>query len=62
MLDWIDPDNNQHVGGAESDYYESLDPPYQAKDGPMDDLSELLLVRGITGSITVFSCARTGST
>jgi len=48
ILDWIDPDNNQHVGGAESDYYESLDPPYQAKDGPIDDLSELLLVRGIS--------------
>jgi hypothetical protein len=48
ILDWIDPDNNQHVGGTESDYYESLDPPYQAKDGPIDDLSELLLVRGIS--------------
>jgi len=48
ILDWIDPDQNQHVGGAESDFYETLAPPYQAKDGPMDDLSELLLVRGIS--------------
>jgi len=47
ILDWIDPDQNQHVGGTESDIYESLDPPYQAKDGPIDDLTELLLIRGI---------------
>jgi len=48
ILDWIDRDKNPHVGGAESDYYESLDPPYKAKDGYMDDISELLLVRGVT--------------
>lgn len=48
ILDWIDRDQNPHVSGAETDYYESLDPPYHAKDGYMDDLSELLLVRGIT--------------
>ncbi len=48
ILDWIDRDKNPHVNGTESDYYESLDPPYQCKDGYMDDISELLLVRGVT--------------
>jgi len=48
ILDWIDPDKNQHVGGTESDVYESLNPPYKAKDGPIDELNELLLVRGIS--------------
>jgi len=48
ILDWIDPDNIQHIGGAESDEYSSRNPPYLAKDGPIDDLSELLLVRGIS--------------
>ena len=48
ILDWIDVDNNVHIGGAESDYYQSLDPPYFAKNQPIDDLSELLLVRGVT--------------
>ncbi len=48
ILDWIDPDNTIHVNGAESDYYQSLNPPYFAKNKPLDDLSELLLVRGIT--------------
>jgi len=48
ILDWMSPDQNQLVGGTESRYYESLDPPYEAKDGPIDDLSELLLVHGIS--------------
>jgi type II secretory pathway component PulK len=47
ILDWIDPDPGQRVGGTESDHYESLDPPYQAKNGPIDELNELLLIRGI---------------
>ena len=48
ILDWRDPDSNTHLSGTESDYYESLDPPYFCKDGPIDDLTELLLVRGVT--------------
>ena len=47
IRDWIDPDPGERVGGTESDYYESLDPPYQAKNGPIDELNELLLIRGI---------------
>ncbi len=47
ILDWIGPPNNPRPAGAESDYYQSLNPPYYAKNAPMDDLSELLLVRGI---------------
>ena len=48
ILDWIDQDGGTHPGGTESEYYESLDPPYFAKNRPMDDLSELQLVRGVT--------------
>jgi general secretion pathway protein K len=48
ILDWIDADNTTRVDGAESDYYQGEDPPYYAKNGPMDDLSELLLVKGMT--------------
>lgn len=51
ILDWTDPDDDTHVEGAESDYYKGLDPPYMAKNGPMDDISELLLVKGITPEI-----------
>jgi general secretion pathway protein K len=48
ILDWIDPDDNARIQGTESQFYESLEPPYEAKNGPIDDLSELLLIRGIT--------------
>ena len=30
MLDWMDPDDVTHTQGAESDYYQSLDPPYRS--------------------------------
>ena len=48
ILDWRDPDDKPHMAGAESDFYQRLNPPYFAKDGPLDDLSELLLVNGVT--------------
>lgn len=48
ILDWRDADDNTHLSGTESDFYLGLTPPYSAKDGPIDDLSELLLIRGIT--------------
>jgi general secretion pathway protein K len=49
ILDWIDPDDNEHVGGgAENDFYHRQQPPYDAKNGPIDDLSEMLLINGVT--------------
>lgn len=48
IQDWIDTDDATRPAGAESDYYQGLNPPYYAKNGPMDDLSELLLVKGVT--------------
>lgn len=51
ILDWIDPDDNTHIGGTESDVYQTMDPPYFAKNQPIDDLSELLLVRGVTPEV-----------
>lgn len=48
ILDWIDSDDQPRTGGAESDYYSGLNPPYLAKNGPIESLDELLLVRGIT--------------
>lgn len=49
ILDWRDPDNDPMINGAESDdFYLRQSPPYFAKNGPIDDLSELLLVKGMT--------------
>lgn len=47
ILDWIDPDDSTRINGAENDYYEGMNPAYEAKNGPIDDLSELLLIKGI---------------
>jgi general secretion pathway protein K len=52
LLDWRDKDDLVSVGGgAESDYYEKLDPPYRAKNGPVDDIGELLKVRGVSSEL-----------
>jgi general secretion pathway protein K len=48
IQDWINPDAAPRLAGAESDYYQTLTPPYYAKNAPIDDLSELLLIKGVT--------------
>jgi type II secretory pathway component PulK len=48
ILDWRDTDDSPRVAGAESDYYQGLNPPYYAKNAPFDNLAELLLVKGVT--------------
>ena len=49
IRDWIDPNDDAAMGGgAESDFYRMLNPPHVAKNGPIDDLSELLKIRGIS--------------
>jgi general secretion pathway protein K len=48
ILDWRDPDDFYRVNGAENDYYQSLREPYHCKNGNLDSIEELLLVRGVT--------------
>lgn len=48
IVDWMDADSDTRPGGAESDYYLGLNPQYRAKNGPIDSIDELLLVRGVT--------------
>ncbi|HNR50137.1 MAG: type II secretion system minor pseudopilin GspK [Bacteriovoracaceae bacterium] len=47
LKDWLDADDQPEFGGAESDYYRSLDPPYICKNGPLDAPEEILLVKGM---------------
>ena len=47
IQDWVQPGDMPRIAGAKSDYYQGLTPPYKCKEAPMDDLSELLLVKGI---------------
>jgi hypothetical protein len=48
ILDWRDPDDFYRINGAENDYYRSLKEPYDCKNGNLDSIEELLLVRGVT--------------
>ena len=48
ILDWLDPDDLIRLQGAEKNYYEGLRPAYICKNGPIDDISELLLIKGVT--------------
>lgn len=52
FLDWTDKDDDARFDGAETeDHYETLDPPYRAKNGPLDTVEELLLIKGFTRTI-----------
>jgi competence ComEA-like helix-hairpin-helix protein len=48
IMDWRDQDNNVTPGGAEADYYGSLQPPYMPRNGPFETTRELLMVSGIS--------------
>lgn len=49
--DWLDENDLHQLNGAEDQYYQSLEPPYRAKNGPCDRVEELLLVRGVTAGV-----------
>jgi len=54
VKDWLDSADDEAttgLSGAESSYYEDLDPPYASRNGPIQDLNELLLIKGITPQI-----------
>lgn len=47
IVDWRDEDNTVTPGGAEADYYASLNPPYRPRNGPFQTVRELLMVRDV---------------
>jgi general secretion pathway protein K len=47
IQDWVQSGDMPRIAGAKNEYYQELNPPYNCKEAPMDDLSELLLVKGI---------------
>ncbi len=48
ILDWADADDYHRANGAESDYYQTLKPPYKAKNGDFDSVAELRRVKGVS--------------
>lgn len=51
ILDWIDDDETLRLYGAESDYYTSLDPPYESRNGALESIDELLQIAGVTADL-----------
>ena len=59
IIDWIDPDDQttcldfiQRQGrGAESSFYQGLEPPYRCTNRPLETPEELLLIKGMTPEI-----------
>lgn len=51
LLDWLDRDATPQPRGAESDYYESLPEPYPCRNGPLESLEELTLVKGTSPEV-----------
>ncbi|WOO41929.1 type II secretion system protein GspK [Rubellicoccus peritrichatus] len=46
FLDWIDPDNDPRINGAEAEYYQQKEPPFRPANRPLESLRELRLVHG----------------
>ena len=52
LIDWLDPDNDTTgTEGAEDDYYKQRG--YRCKNGPLDSLDELLLVKGFDNELLI---------
>lgn len=54
IQDWVDSDDAPRIAGAEDDYYQGLNPPYNCKNAPIDNLPELLLIKGIWNQPEIF--------
>jgi type II secretory pathway component PulK len=48
LIDWMDEDDDTYDDGAETEFYEKSENPYPCKNGPMDSIEELLLIKGMT--------------
>ena len=52
ILDWLDADSDiRYPEGAEDEFYTRLNPPYRSGNRLFGDVSELLLVKGVTPQI-----------
>lgn len=51
LKDWMDSEDDDAISclnGAESDYYQRLNPPYPCRNGPIPHIGDLMRVRGMT--------------
>ena len=52
LINWLDrplqgKENDQDSSGANADYYQSLEKPIKIKDGPLDSLDEIRMIKGM---------------
>ena len=63
LKDWLDSDDDEAItglSGAESAYYQDLSPSYSSRNGPIADINDLLLVKGITAELFYGSTEKPG--
>jgi len=63
LKDWLDSGDDEAItglSGAESSYYQDLSPPYSSRNGPISDINDLLLVKGITPKLFYGSTEKPG--
>jgi general secretion pathway protein K len=54
IKDWLDAGDDDAItglNGAESDYYQGLEPPYNAGNGPIRHISELRQIKGLSETL-----------
>lgn len=51
IVDWLDKNGEPERFGAEEGFYRGVTPPYSPKNGPLDTLEELHMVKGITDEV-----------
>ncbi len=52
LKDWVDDDlDTVSPDGAEDDYYTGLEQPYRTANGPLSDVTELRLVKGVDAEL-----------
>jgi general secretion pathway protein K len=61
LQDWKDADDLHRANGAESDdYYLKLPVPYRARNAPLQDVAELLQIRGVSRALYLGDSERPG--
>jgi general secretion pathway protein K len=57
LTDWLDPDSIESQGGAEADYYLTLTPPYEPRNGNIPTIYDLRMLKGMDDA-TFFKLSR----
>jgi len=60
IKDWLDPDEEITRFGAESGYYQGLEPPYACGNGPLQSLDRLTLIKGMSEELVFGTSEKQG--